>query len=59
MTRRRVLLVVTLIFIAALLALTVVDLIRYGVNALNVLSILILAMFWIGIVGALRAPPPR
>jgi hypothetical protein len=56
---RRALLTVTLIFITGLSALTVFDLIRSGVNALNVLSILILALFWVGIVGALRAPTRR
>lgn len=59
MAKRRALLTVTLIFIAGLTALTVIDLIRNGVNALNVLSILILGLFWVGIVGALRAPSRR
>jgi len=58
-TKRRVLLAVTLIFIAGLATLTVIDLVNHGITALAVLSILILAIFWIGIVGALREPRHR
>lgn len=57
---RRTLLLVTLVFIAALAAATGYDLARNGVTPLDVVSIMILAFFWIGIVGALRQPrPPR
>lgn len=56
MDARRILLVVTLVFIAGFSALTVLDMVRNGVNPVNVLSILILLFFWVGIVGALRAP---
>ncbi len=59
MNKRRGLLSITLVFIAGLTALTGVDLARNGVNALDVLSIMILLFFWVGIVGALRAPRRR
>jgi hypothetical protein len=55
---RRALLIVTLIFLAALAALTVTGIVNNGVTPLSVLSILIIGFFWIGIVGALRTPPP-
>jgi hypothetical protein len=53
-----VLLVVVLAFIAMLAALTVVDVINYGVTPLDALAVLILALFSIAIVGALRTRPP-
>lgn len=55
---RTVLLVVVLAFIAMLAALTVVDVINYGVTPLDALAVLILALFSIAIVGALRTRPP-
>ncbi len=54
MRSRRVLLIVTLLFIAGFTALTVLDMVRNGVDALNVVSILILLFFWVGIGGALK-----
>jgi hypothetical protein len=54
---RVALLIVALLFIAGLAALTGIDIARYGINALNVLSIGILVLFCTGIVGALRQPP--
>ncbi len=54
---RQLVLVVALTFIAALAVLTGLDIARYGVTALAVLAILVLALFMIGIVGALREPP--
>ena len=59
MTSRRVLLVVTLIFIAGFSALTVLDMVHNGLNPVNILSILILLFLWVGIVGALRASSDR
>ena len=56
MSKRRVLLAVTVAFIAALAVLTGIDLARNGVSALDLISILILVFFAIAIVGALRAP---
>lgn len=55
---RRVLLIITLLFIAALAALTATDVARNGPTPLDVVSIMILVFFSIGIVGALRAPRP-
>ena len=54
---RLVVLAITLVFIAALGVLTVLDFVRHGVTALGILALLIVALFSIGIVGALRHPP--
>ncbi len=56
---RTVVLIIALLFMAMLATLTVLDIIRYGVSALDVISILILILFATGIVGALRTPPRR
>jgi hypothetical protein len=55
---RTAILIVAILFIAMLAALTVVDVIHYGVSALDVVAVLILVLFGTGIVGALRHPPP-
>jgi hypothetical protein len=54
---RVAILTVALLFIAMLGVLTAIDFERYGVTALGVLAVLILVLFTIGIVGALRHPP--
>lgn len=54
---RQPILVIVLVFIALLAALTVHALIQGGPDILTVLSLLVLAMFGFGIVGALRHPP--
>jgi hypothetical protein len=54
---RTFVLIVALLFIAMLAALTVVDVIHYGVTPLDVVAVLILLLFLTGIVGALRNPP--
>lgn len=54
---RTVVLTIALLFIAMLTALTVLDIVHYGVTALDVVAILILVLFTTGIVGALRSPP--
>jgi hypothetical protein len=54
---REAILAIVLIFIAALLALTIHALVQGGPDILTVLSVLVLAMFGFGIVGALRHPP--
>jgi hypothetical protein len=54
---RKTVLAVTLVFIAGLGALTVEDFIRHGVTAVGIIAVAILALFSIGIVGALRQPP--
>jgi hypothetical protein len=55
---RGAVLTIALLFIAMLAALTVVDIVHYGVTALDVIAILILILFSTGIVGALRHRPP-
>jgi hypothetical protein len=55
---RQIVLVISLLFIALIATLTVLDVIHNGINALDVVAILILALFTTGIVGALRQPPP-
>ena len=54
---RLVVLAITLVFIAALGVLTVLDFVNNGVSALGILALAIVALFSIGIVGALRHPP--
>jgi hypothetical protein len=54
---RDAILAIVLLFIAALLALTIHALAQSGPDILTVLSALVLAMFGFGIVGALRHPP--
>jgi hypothetical protein len=53
-TRRRVILLVALAFIAALAALTVKDVISHGVTPLTVLAVMILGFFSVALIGALR-----
>jgi hypothetical protein len=54
---RGALLVVTLVFAGALLALTIHATVRDGPDVLTVLSALVLALILFGIVGALLHPP--
>jgi hypothetical protein len=54
---RQVILATVLAFIALLLALTVNVVARQGPDVLTLLSLLVLAMFGFGIVGALLHPP--
>jgi hypothetical protein len=54
---RLVVLTIALIFIAGLGVLTGLDIAKYGVTALAIVAILVLLLFMIGIVGALREPP--
>jgi hypothetical protein len=54
---RGAILIVALLFIAGLGTLTVIDMVRYGISAVDVLAILVLVLFMTGIVGALRQPP--
>jgi hypothetical protein len=50
---------VTVAFTGLIAVLTVRDIMRHGVNWLDVLALLIVALFAIGIVGALLSPPDR
>jgi hypothetical protein len=54
---REPILAIVLVFIAALAALTIHALVEGGPDILTVLSLLVLAMFGFGVVGALRHPP--
>jgi hypothetical protein len=50
-------LVITLVFIGVLGALTISDFVNNGVTVVGILAVLILVLFGVGIVGALRQPP--
>ena len=52
-------LIVALIFIALLGVLTAIELARNGLTPLGLVSVLVLAMFGIGVFGAIRNPPDR
>jgi hypothetical protein len=54
---RAVLLVVALVFIAGLAALTIDAAASGGVDVLTIVSLLVIALFAFGIVGALLRPP--
>ena len=56
---RSLILAVALLFVAALLFLTVHAAIQGGPDILTVLSALVLALFGFGIVGALLHPPDQ
>lgn len=55
---RTTILVAVLAMILVLGGLTVVVVIRNGPDPLTVVSLLVLALFGFGILGALREPPP-
>jgi uncharacterized membrane protein len=57
--RRTVVLGVVLAFIAGFAFLTFVAIVEQGFTIASLLSILILMLLAIGVVGALRNPPPR
>ena len=51
------LLLITLAFTGALGVLTAIDISHHGVTVVSVFALVILVLFTIGIVGALREPP--
>ncbi len=55
---RTVVLTIALLFIAMFALLTALDIEHYGLSALDLIAIAILALFTIGIVGSIRNPPP-
>ena len=57
MNARQIILGIVLVFIAGLGVLTIEVAVSHGVDILVVLSLLVLALFGFGIVGALRHPP--
>ena len=56
---RYLVLVVVVVFTVFIGVLTALDMIHHGVTWLDVLSILIVILFGVGIVGALLQPPSR
>ncbi len=57
MENPRPILVVVLAFIVLFAGLTISVIVRNGLDPLTVISVVILAMFGFGVVGALRQPP--
>jgi len=56
---RTVILGAALVFIGILASLTVAAVVAGGFNVLSLVSLLVLALFAFGIVGALLTPPPE
>lgn len=56
---RFVVLTVALVFTIFLGVLTAMDFVNYGVTALGVLAALIVVLFTVGILGAMRQPPSQ
>jgi hypothetical protein len=54
---RTVLLSVTLVFTSAIALLMIYDVARHGLRPLVVPTVIVLALFSFGVVGALRHPP--
>jgi len=52
-------LVAALVFIVLLATLTIEEFVRQGVTAVGILAILIIVLFAVGIIGALRDQPPE
>ena len=59
METRSIVLAIVLVFVAALAAMTLDVMFREGPDVLTVLSLLVIALFGFGIVGALRERPPK
>lgn len=55
---RNAILIVALVFTIGLAALTVSAIAKGGIDVLTLASLLVIALFGFGIVGALRTPPP-
>jgi hypothetical protein len=56
---RGVVLAAALAMIALLATLLIVDIARFGIQALDLVGLLVVALFGFGIVGALLHPPPE
>lgn len=59
MTTRLVVLFIVLVFIAGFAVLTIGEIAEQGLTAAGLISVLILLMLAVGIIGAMRHPPPR
>ena len=56
---RGIVLAAALAMILLLATLLVIDLARFGIQALDLVGLLVVALFGFGIVGALLNPPPE
>ena len=56
---RAIVFAIALVFTALLAYLTIVDFVRHGLTAVGVLGTLIVIIFGVGFVGALRHPPQQ
>jgi hypothetical protein len=56
---RTVVFTIAVVFTVLLGYLTVLDFVRHGVTVIGVLGVLIVVLFGIGFVGALRHPPQQ
>jgi hypothetical protein len=56
---RGAVLAIALVFTVLLAYLSIVDFVHHGVTALGVLGVMIVLLFTIGILGALRHPPEQ
>jgi lipopolysaccharide export LptBFGC system permease protein LptF len=54
---RTIVFAIAVVFTVLLAYLTVLDFARHGVTAIGVLGVLIVVLFGVGFVGALRHPP--
>ena len=55
---RSAVLAAALAMIGLLAVLLVIDIVRFGIQALDLAGLLVVALFGFGILGALRHPPP-
>ena len=56
---RAIVFAIALVFTVLLAYLTIVDFVRHGLTAVGVLGTLIVIIFGVGFVGALRHPPQQ
>jgi len=56
---RRVVAAVALVAIACFALLTLLDIVRHGIDVLALLSVAVLVVLGVGIAGALAQPPPE
>lgn len=57
MTTRRIILGISLAFVALLIFVTFADAVEYGINIRTVVSIPIIVLLGVGVIGALAQPP--
>ncbi len=59
MTTRRVVLAVSLVFVALLVFVTFADAVDHGVSIRTVVSLPIIVLLGVGVIGAMAQPPRR